>query len=245
MKKYARPEHTIIAEALSLMRAEFLLTNRCWFGGGTAIVLKLGEYRLSADVDFLCADTEGYRELRQAAQRDGIAAFFDGPMTALREIRTDQYGIRAALEFKGQIIKFEIVREARITITGSLDLEIGVPLLSRDDMFTEKLLANADRCMDRSVAYRDAIDIGMLIAEHAEIPQSALTKAREAYGDDIERKLIWSATRLREAPERHHATQSLQMNFEDVDQAIASLHGECAKLWPTRMPAARDSSNPG
>src|SRR4051794_10981970 len=102
MRAFVRPEHAIIAEALLLMPRQFLLENHCWFGGGTAIVLKLGEYRRSADVDFLCADQAGYRELRQAAQRRGVAAFFSGDVTALREIRTDQYGIRAALVLKGQ-----------------------------------------------------------------------------------------------------------------------------------------------
>ncbi|MDB5526206.1 MAG: hypothetical protein JWM58_3969 [Rhizobium sp.] len=100
MKTYIRPEHKIIVEALSLMRTAFLLENRCWFGGGTAIVLKLGEYRRSADVDFLCSDQDGYRELRQAAQRDGIAAFFDSPVTLLREIRTDQYGAGQLWNFR-------------------------------------------------------------------------------------------------------------------------------------------------
>jgi hypothetical protein len=227
------------------MPRQFLLESRCWFGGGTAIVLKLDEYRRSADVDFLCADQAGYRELRQAAQARGVAAFFKGDVTALREIRTDQYGIRTMLLFKGQTIKFEIVREARIDISGDVDPELGVPLLSRDDMFAEKLLANADRCMDRSVAYRDAIDLGMLISAHSMIPPSSLAKANQAYGADIEKKLVWSTVRLRQSAERDYARDALQMSIGDVNRAATALDGECQRLWPTAMDSAIGFSQPG
>jgi hypothetical protein len=72
MKEFKRPEHRIIAKALGLMDREFLTANQCWFGGGTAIVMKLGEYRRSLDVDFLCADADGYRELRTRATERGV-----------------------------------------------------------------------------------------------------------------------------------------------------------------------------
>lgn len=42
------------------MDATLLESSRCYFGGGTAIVLMYGEYRLSLDVDFLCSDVDGY-----------------------------------------------------------------------------------------------------------------------------------------------------------------------------------------
>ncbi|MEH0072719.1 nucleotidyl transferase AbiEii/AbiGii toxin family protein [Pannonibacter sp. Pt2-lr] len=43
------------------------------FGGGTAIVLQLDEYRESVDIDFLCASQEGYRLIRQAVFGAGLA----------------------------------------------------------------------------------------------------------------------------------------------------------------------------
>ncbi|WP_292360441.1 nucleotidyl transferase AbiEii/AbiGii toxin family protein [Mesorhizobium sp.] len=76
MKAFGKPEHRIIAEALGLMDREFLAATQCWFGGGTAIVMKLGEYRRSLDLDFLCADADGYRELRTRASELGVRAFF-------------------------------------------------------------------------------------------------------------------------------------------------------------------------
>jgi hypothetical protein len=82
-------------------------------------------------------------------------------------------------------VKFEIIRESRIEVDGEMDAVLDVPTLLYRDMFAEKLLANSDRCMDRSVAYRDAIDLGKLVQHCGGIPEDALAKVREAYGPDI------------------------------------------------------------
>ncbi len=63
---FIRLEHKNISEVLAGMNQDRLLENKCFFGGGTAIVLKLDEYRLSLDIDFLCDQTDGYREIRNA-----------------------------------------------------------------------------------------------------------------------------------------------------------------------------------
>ncbi|MBY5839599.1 nucleotidyl transferase AbiEii/AbiGii toxin family protein [Rhizobium leguminosarum] len=229
--EFRRPEHRTIAAALQLMEADFLLANKCWFAGGTAIVMHLDEYRLSLDVVFLCADGDGYRVLRMAAVESGAGAFFVKPVTALRDFRTDQYGIRMVLTLDGQPIRFEIVREARIALDGTVDPRLNVPMLSLPDMFAEKLLANADRCQDRAVTYRDAIDLGMLLIRYMEIPTVAVLKATEAYGQDIERKIGWVLTRLEDETELRHAASDLQMDGDLAVRAIAALRGEARRLW--------------
>ena len=230
LKHYLRPRHEIIMGLLHLMDKEMLSDNRCWFGGGTAIVLKLGEYRESLDVDFLCADVEGYRALRNMAVGNGVAAFFPDSVTPLREMRTDQYGIRTALRYRGQVIKFEIVREARIALAGGLDDELDFPTLCVEDLFAEKLLANADRCQDRAVAYRDALDLGMLIGRYESIPEIALGKAAEAYGIDIHRKLEWVVARLWDESELRSAADSLRMEYSSAVASIDRLARELARL---------------
>ncbi|MCC2608915.1 nucleotidyl transferase AbiEii/AbiGii toxin family protein [Neorhizobium petrolearium] len=232
MKTFLNHEHRVIAEALSLMDHDYLLANRCWFGGGTAIVLKLGEYRRSLDVDFLCSSIQGYRELRSAAAERGLRAFFPEPVKALRDFRIDQYGVRTMLEFKGQQIRFEIVREGRVDLDGVRDADLGVPILSTADMVTEKLLANADRCQDRSVAYRDAFDLGMLMERHGPFPAQAVDKARMAYGTDIQRKLAWVVDRLQDDGERDMAADVLTMQRDIASRAISFLRDEVARLWP-------------
>ncbi|MBY5518642.1 nucleotidyl transferase AbiEii/AbiGii toxin family protein [Rhizobium leguminosarum] len=223
--EFRRPEHRTIAAALRLMETDFLLTNKCWFAGGTAIVMHLDEYRLSLDVDFLCANGDGYRVLRMAAVESGVGAFFGKPVAALRDIRTDQYGIRTVLTLDGQPIRFEIVREARIALEGTVDPRLSVPVLSLPDMFAEKLLANADRCQDRAVAYRDALDLGMLLTRYVEIPAVAV------HGQDIERKIGWVLARLEDETELRHAASVLQMDGDLAVRAIAALRGAARRLW--------------
>lgn len=232
MRELMRQEHRVIVEALGLMDHAFLSANHCWFGGGTAIVLKLGEYRQSLDVDFLCSDADGYRELRSAAVEKGIRAFFPEPVESLRSFKIDQYGLRAALLLHGQTIKFEIIREARIDVQGHFDEQIGIPTLVVADMFAEKLLANADRCHDRSIAYRDAIDLGMLVRRYGSIPDAAVQKTVKAYGQDIERKLVWVINRLQDDKELRHAADVLNMSIEDAFEGIAALKIDVARIWP-------------
>jgi hypothetical protein len=232
MTTFARQEHTIIAEALGLMNSDFLLESKCWFAGGTAIVMQLDEYRLSLDVDFLCADAEGYRALRSAAVEPGIAAFFAPPVEVLREFKIDQYGLRTVVSLQGQPIRFEIVREARIMLNGQVNDRLHVPTLAITDMFAEKLLANADRCQDRAVAYRDAIDLGMLIDRHGHIPDDAVDKSVAAYGLDIQRKVAWVLTKLCDETELRRAANILQMDPDLAFMAITKLRKEAARLWP-------------
>ena len=232
MKAFGKPEHRIIAEALGLMDRDFLTATQCWFGGGTAIVMKLGEYRRSLDLDFLCADAGGYRELRTRASELGVRAFFPGPAEAIRDFQIDQYGLRTVVRLKGQPIRFEVVREGRIDLRGHFDEDLGVPTLVPADMFAEKLLANADRCQDRAVAYRDAFDLGMLVKAYGEIPTEALDKVQTAYGLDIERKVAWVVSKLRDKAELHGAADVLQMDVTVGSDAISALREEAARIWP-------------
>lgn len=209
-----------------------LVDNKCWFGGGTAIVLRLGEYRRSLDVDFLCSDTDGYRELRNALVAKGPSALFPEDVKSARDIRADQYGIRMFLEYRGLPIKFEIVRESRIQVEGESDPVLKVPTLLVRDMFSEKLLANSDRSMDRSTSYRDAIDLGRLVEAHGPIPDDALAKAVAAYGEDIERKAVWVVNKLRSSDELRGASEALQMEHKVAETAVAFLREDFQRIWP-------------
>ena len=232
MKTFQRPEHQTIARALRLMDPDFLLKTGCWFAGGTAIVMMLGEYRRSLDVDFLCSDVDGYRMLRSVAVEKGMAGLFAAPAEALREVRVDQYGVRTMISLDGQTIRFEVVRESRIALHGDMDADMGVPTLSPPDMMAEKLLANADRCQDRSVAYRDAIDLGMLIDHFGPIPPGTIAKTETAYGMDIARKAAWVSHRLTDPMELEYAAEALLMNIEDTELAVKALTAETHRLWP-------------
>lgn len=232
MVPFERPEHRAVATALRAMDHELLTRCACWFGGGTEIVLDLGEYRLSKDIDFLCADTDGYREMRSLAVSRGAASLFGGDIHEERAVRSDQYGIRGIVSVQGIPLRFEIVRESRITLAGQPDRALGVPRLVNADRITEKLLANADRGQDRATAYRDVIDLGMLALHRGPFPGAALAKAEQAYGADVALKLEWVLKRLTGADERRHASAALGMEPSLLDAAVCAILGEFRRLRP-------------
>lgn len=198
---FERPHHQRIAHVLAALDGGALAQHACWFGGGTCIALRFGEYRESVDIDFLVSDPAGYRELRQLLTGlDGLAPITRQgamPLELLREVRADQYGIRTQVRMDGYTIKFEIVREARIELQapGPQDLLCGVGTLTALDLAASKLLANADRQADDGVFSRDVIDLAMM---NLTLPQlrTALEKATEAYGAAITKDLAKAIDRL-------------------------------------------------
>jgi hypothetical protein len=198
---FIRPRHAAIASVLQGLDAALLSQWGCYFAGGTAIAMTHGEYRESVDIDFLCASQQGYSQLRSALNFLTLAPLLpaQSAIQVLREVRADMYGVRTMLGFEDLKIKFEIVFESRIELTGYVSTELGVPMLSVTDMFAEKLLANADRGIDSSVFDRDMIDLLSLKLVHKTVPQAAWDKARKAYGASIDRALLQGLTRLQNA----------------------------------------------
>lgn len=189
---FKRDHHNRIAMVLQSLNSELLNETKCWFGGGTAIVLTHNEYRESSDIDFLVSDLSGYRKLRSLLKTNDMNAITRKGMALIttRDIRTDQYGLRTMLRIGGFEIKFEIVFEGRIKLTPPPPYSgiCGVPILTEIDMAAGKLLANSDRWSDDSVFNRDLIDLAMLDLSKVKM-QEAIQKAESAYGDMVRRDL--------------------------------------------------------
>lgn len=203
---FERPHHRRVAALLHALDADLLAANACWFGGGTAMALRYGEYRESVDIDFLVSETKGYRALRerltgpsgvQAIARPGAL------LEASRDMRADQYGIRTLLRSEGIDIKLEIVSEGRIALQwpGAADRVCGVATLTPLDMAATKLLANSDRWADDAVMSRDLIDLAMMQPDAALFRQ-ALGKAKTAYGKSVAADLEKAIEALRARPQR-------------------------------------------
>ena len=224
---FDRPHHRRIAVVLQALDAALLVRNACYFGGGTAMALRFGEFRESVDIDFLVSDVAGYRNLRQLlTQAEGIKTILANSPTAqpiqqVRDVRADQYGIRTMLEVEGFQIKFEIVLEGRITLetpTAS-DQIAGVTTLTALDMATSKLLANSDRWADDSAFSRDLVDLAMMQPRAALLVQ-ALEKATLAYGNSVERDL-------------NKAIEALQTRAGRLERCMQMMQMTVAKalLW--------------
>ena len=203
---FEREHHRNVALVLQALDPLVLASWQCWFGGGTAMALRYGEYRESADIDFMVSDPTGYRELRQALGgahgfapllREGLA------LTLARDVVTDQYGIRTQVRAGQSIIKFEIVREARISLAppGADDAVCGIGTLTPLDLAAGKLLANADRWAIDAVFSRDLIDLAMQ-RESVGLLRQACAKAEGAYGAAVRESLAKAVQSLRQRPHR-------------------------------------------
>lgn len=185
-----RLHHQRVLTLLNALSAELFESTACYFGGGTRIVLELDEYRASLDVDFLCADQDGYRELRNQITNHSLGGLFTHPPTLTREVRADMYGIRTFVEIDSEPVKFEIIREARIPLTGTKILSLPIPCLDHPTTVAEKFLANTDRGLDKSTRSRDLIDLAFMAGswDNQQILQG-LHLAEAAYGGSVIRLL--------------------------------------------------------
>ena len=190
MPEFVRPHHRLIFKVLSELNTDFLSTCQCYFGGGTRIVLELNEYRESVDVDLLCADPAGYRQLRQTITQSSLGEICSNKLELLREVRADMYGIRTYFEVDSTPVKFELIREGRINLTSTMIKQSPVPVLSPTSCFAEKLLANADRGADKRFLSRDLIDLAFMSFHWSdEVFEAGFEQAKEPYGDTVKREL--------------------------------------------------------
>lgn len=222
---FERPHHQNIANILLSLDASLLQECQCYFGGGTAVALRYGEFRESVDIDFLVSDRAGYRMLRQKMNSpEGIGAIVrEGvpPLRQARDVRADQYGIRTALQTGTTQTKFEIVLEGRIHFEepGPSDTVCGITSLSVLDLVTSKLLANSDRWADASIFSRDLLDLAMMQPSKV-LLATAIDKAAEAYGHSVARDLSRALQRIQERP-----------NWLDRCMEALSINTPKAVLW--------------
>ncbi|ROZ63423.1 nucleotidyl transferase AbiEii/AbiGii toxin family protein [Ramlibacter sp. WS9] len=230
---FERPHHRDVALVLQSLDPQALSQRHCYFGGGTAMALRYGEYAEWIDIDFLVSELAGYRELRQALGnvhglqpivRDGLQ------LELAREVRADQYGIRTHVRSGTSTIKFEIVLEGRIALAtpGEADSICGIHTLTPIDLAAEKLLANADRWPDDAVYSRDLIDLAMMQADRP-LLEAACVKAEAAYGESIRRALAQAVDALQSRPGR----------LEECMKAMRIATVTKAQLWQAIRRVAR------
>jgi hypothetical protein len=221
-----RPHHQRVMSLLNSLSAELLETTACYFGGGTRIVLELGEYRESLDVDFLCANQDGYRELRNQVTNKSLGDIFVHQPTLLREVRADMYGIRTFVEIDSQPVKFEIIREARIPLAGTNIPNLLVPCLDHSTCVAEKFLANTDRGLDKSTRSRDLIDLAFMAGSWTDDEVSqGLELAEAAYGASV-LKLLKSTVEIFDDDYRKQCLTELEVrNKQTLEAGLRRLAG--------------------
>lgn len=205
------------------MDAGFLRDNDWYFGGGTAIALSLGEYRESVDIDFLCSSRSGYRALYERTTNRAIGPIDSSLYGFVREPRRDRDRVRAVLRVEDVPIKVEFVLEGRIALSPSTRTTGGVPTLSETDLFAEKLLATADRGLDKATFGRDLIDLAFMEMHWGPIPEDAWRKLFEAYGGSALRDIKAAATLLSDSSYLRRCLEVLKMDVSAGPDIKASL----------------------
>lgn len=228
---YSRPRHNAVDKVLARLNADFLNHATCFFGGGTRIVMELNEYRESADIDFLCSNRDGYRELRSTIRHNSLGELASVPLELLREVRADQYGVRTVVQIDNEPIKFEIINEARIDLSGARIDRLHVPCLDRTCCFAEKVLANDDRWLDESVASRDVIDIAYMIeAWGMQAFIEGTHRARGAYGKGVDASLRASAKKLLQK-KTYFKKCVTSVGISDASTLVSGLGRIVARDW--------------
>jgi Nucleotidyl transferase AbiEii toxin, Type IV TA system len=226
MPDFRRPYHRAIAQILEALNPTFLEHAQCYFGGGTCISLMLDEYRESRDIDFLCSNRSGFRQLRETVRETSLGSLLRRPLTLAREVRADRDGIRTFFSVGDLRIKFEIILEARIDLRAAPRRFVGVPLLDLDCVVAEKFLANADRGLDDSTKARDFVDLAFLAAHYGGGSlETGLRLAEVAYGKAIRHYFDLSFARI-SADSRYLLRCARALGIED----IATLRKGVARL---------------
>ena len=225
MAEFERPRHKLVIAVLNELNSQFLSESRCYFGGGTRIVLELDEYRESLDIDLLCADRQGYRALRSTISHNSLGAICPGHLRLLREVRTDMYGIRTFFEVDDQPLKFEIICEGRIALAGESIQGIPLESLSHVSCFAEKFLANADRVRDTSTNARDLIDLAFMAASWSKDDMTeGWFLAEEAYGAVVNTELLFGLDALEKSKFRKSCIRNLAVtNPRKLDRGLKIL----------------------
>ncbi len=221
---FYRPHHVQVYAVLQQLNSSIFYDNFTYFGGGTLIALTNQEYRQSNDIDFICSlQSPGYKQLRTQIFDQGYGVLFH----QLEQIKlgrgiTDQYGIRLLVEINSIPIKLEIIAEARFTTGKPRQLPwLSLPCLNQEDLLVSKLLANADRFMDRSILSRDLIDLTILRLS-SPIPATSLKTAEAAY--EVIRPLKTAIAQFQNQPGyREKCWQNLNINVDYIPKIIDGL----------------------
>jgi len=222
---YKREHHNYINQILQSLDSDMLQKSDCYFGGGTAISLMLNEYRESVDIDFLCGTNEGYSFLMEHAF-DGLRSFFKTPTKFVREPKIGRDAVRMVIDVNDIPIKFEIIRSGKASLKGGINPQFGVPTLSREELFSEKLLANASRGLDRAFLSRDIIDLGMMIAGWKHIPEVSWLSAFSQFKSQTVKKFNSSISLIENNEYFKRCLDKMQINDSLSSVILDTLHKE-------------------
>ncbi|MBE9194268.1 nucleotidyl transferase AbiEii/AbiGii toxin family protein [Synechocystis sp. LEGE 06083] len=221
---FNRPHHNEILNVLNQLDHQIFQETYTCFGGGTLIALLNQEFRESNDIDFICSiQSTGYKQLRKLIFDKGYdALFLQSKSLRIGRSNMDQYGIRLLVESDNILIKLEIIAEARFAIEQPRKLPwLSLPCLNEEDLWTSKLLANADRFMDKSILSRDLIDLAVL---RLSSPISSISREKAESAYEVMRPLQSAIDKFQNQPEyRQKCWENLIINNDFIPRIVDGI----------------------
>lgn len=202
--------HRSLRALIACLDASYLTANDCFVSGAAPIVLSLGEYRPVDGLELTCFGLNGYKNIREAVSETSLGTVFQAPMALARTVRTDRFGIHTFVLDELKPIRFDIFKEHRFHQDPGERMG-AFPVLSKNDLFVERLLANADRPLRARKISPAMVDLAMMVASWGSIPDAAWDKARRAYGSSVTEAYMAQGRMLRDAEIRSQCVQDLSL----------------------------------
>lgn len=180
---------SIAEKILPYLDATILIDSGAYIAGGGRLLHDLSEYRQTKDIDLAMSSKNDYGKLRTLIREQGPEAIFQKPLLPIirfSEVSGDRDAVRFLVFVDNEPLKVEIIHEGRVEFSPpSLDASTQLPMLTKEDCFTAKLLSNSDRGFDKGTFSRDLIDLCVMRAKWGEIPQASMDKAISAYTPSV------------------------------------------------------------
>ena len=222
--------HAPVCKLLHCLDHHLLERLGIFFGGGTAIALRLHEFRVSTDIDLFCRDDNALYAARHIAVEEGAENFFSQDVTVTTQ-RVDRNGRKLFVTAGETEVKCEIFNLALFPIMGERTGLFPVPTLTPYELFTAKLSSNANRFMDSSTKNKDIIDLGAMLNAWGEMPRAVWETAYSKYGQaDIDGAFRKATARLLSRKELRMTEDCLGISHADTKLIAKALVAECRRM---------------
>ena len=216
--------------ALAIFNKDFLRKNHVLVGGDTRIVMELGQYRESGNIDFLCLDTQSFRAVRAQVSTTSLGEITTNPFELAREVICDQYGIRTVISINGISLTVAIKNLTGFRLKKAIKAPFPAECIDRSSCYITKILSLTDGGM--APAKTDFIDLLMMFHQWGAPPQEVWAEVDRHYGTTSKQKLLCELKGFITNPEQVFAAATrLQIYSPQVHNQLLNS----ANLWKEQL----------
>ena len=208
----------------------FLRMNHVLVGGDTRIVMELGQYRESGNIDFLCLDTQSFRKVRAQVSATSLGEVTTKPFELSREVVCDQHGIRTVISINETSLTIEIKNLTGFRLKKATEAPFPIGCIDRPSCYITKILSLTDsaRVLDKT----NFIDLLMMFHQWDAPPQEVWAEVDRHYGTISKQTLLCELKGFITNPEQVLAAATqLQIYSPQVHNQLLNS----ANLWKDQL----------